>query len=83
MENKNVQKRVLKGTVVSDRMDKTVVVKVERMKVHPKYGKTYRQSKRFKVHDERNECKVGDIVRFEESRPLSKEKKWRVIEKVS
>lgn len=82
MENKKSQKRVLKGTVVSDRMEKTVVVRVDRMKVHPKYGKTYKQSTRFKAHDEKGECKVGDVVRIEETRPISKDKRWRVIETV-
>jgi small subunit ribosomal protein S17 len=82
-ENKQSQKRTFKGTVVSNRMSKTVVVRVDQMKVHPKYGKRFLQSKRFKVHDEKGEYKVGDIVRFEETRPLSKEKRWRVIEKVS
>lgn len=82
-ENKKTDKRVFKGVVVSDRMAKTVVVRVDRMKVHPKYKKTYRQSNRFKVHDEKGECKVGDLVRFVETRPLSKDKRWRVIEKVS
>lgn len=83
MENNKAKKRVLKGTVVSDKMDKTVVVRVDRMKVHKKYKKTYKQSTRFKVHDEKGEYKVGDVVRFEETRPLSKEKNWRVIGKVS
>ncbi|MBU0625086.1 30S ribosomal protein S17 [Patescibacteria group bacterium] len=82
-DNKQSQKRTFKGTVVSDRMIKTIVVRVDRMKVHPKYGKRFLQSKRFKVHDEKGECKVGDIVRFEETRPLSKDKRWRVIEKIS
>ena len=82
-ENKKSQKRVLKGAVVSDRMDKTVVVRVDRMKVHPKYGKRYVQSTRFKAHDEKGEYKVGDVVKLEETRPLSKDKCWRVTEKVS
>ena len=82
-ENKKSQKRTLKGTVVSNRMQKTVVVRVERMKVHPKYGKRYTQSTRFKVHDEKGECKVGDVIWFEETRPLSKGKCWRLAGKVS
>jgi small subunit ribosomal protein S17 len=68
------------GKVVSDKMDKTVVVVVERLVAHPLYKRRIRRSKRFKAHDERNECRVGDIVRIEETRPLSKEKHWRVVE---
>lgn len=68
------------GTVVSDRMDKTVVVAVETVWVHPLYGKRLRRTKRYKAHDERNECRVGDRVRLMETRPLSKEKRWRVCE---
>ncbi len=77
------KKRTLRGVVVSDRMVKTVVVRVDRMKQHPKYRKHYRVSRRYKVHDERNEYHVGDIVEFEECRPLSKEKRWRVIRRVN
>lgn len=72
------QKRKLKGKVISDKMDKTVVVKVSRLKIHPKYRRRYKISKRFKVHDEKNECHVGDNVIIEETRPLSKEKRWKV-----
>jgi small subunit ribosomal protein S17 len=83
MEDKKSQKRTLKGTVVSDKMEKTVVVRVDSMKVHPKYGKRFLQSKNYKVHDEKGEYKVGDVVTFEETRPLSKDKRWRVTGKVS
>lgn len=83
MAEKQPQKRTLQGTVVSDKMDKTVVVRVDRLKVHPKYGKRYKESKRFKVHDEKEEYKVGDVVRFEEIRPMSKDKRWRIVGKVS
>lgn len=76
-------KRILEGVVVSDKMDKTRVVEVERWKVHKKYKKRYKVRKRFKVHDEKNEHKVGNKVIIEETRPLSKEKKWRVIGKVT
>jgi small subunit ribosomal protein S17 len=76
-EKKN--KRKFQGVVVSHRMDKTAVVKVEEIKVHPKYGKRYKMSQKYKVHDEKNECKIGDKVNFEECRPLSKEKRWRII----
>lgn len=68
--------------MVSHRMEKTAVVRVLQIKVHPKYGKRYRMSERYKVHDEKNEYKIGDQVVFEECRPLSKEKRWRIIEKV-
>lgn len=74
------QRRVLQGVVVSDKMQKTVVVAVERRTMHPLYRKTVTRTRRFKAHDERNECRVGDIVRIEETRPLSREKRWRVIE---
>lgn len=68
------------GIVKSDVMDKTVVVNVEYNKMHPLYKKYVKKSKRFKAHDENNECKVGDLVRIESCRPLSKEKKWKVVE---
>lgn len=77
--NKKIIKKKFKGTVVSDKMDKTIVVKVERVKVHPKYGKRYTVSKKYKVHDEKNKYKTGDKVFFIECRPLSKEKRWRVM----
>ncbi len=69
------------GVVVSDKNDKTIVVKVETVKVHPKYKKRYVVSRRYKVHDEQNEFKVGDKVVFIECRPLSRDKRWRVIKK--
>lgn len=75
-------KRQFKGMVVSDKMDKTVVVRVVRVKTHPKYHKQYKVSRKYKVHDEKNGCHVGDLVLFEECRPLSKEKHWRVIKKL-
>lgn len=74
-------KRRLVGTVVSDRMAKTVVVEVVRKKMHPLYKKAYRVSRRFKAHDPQGEYKVGDAVIIEETRPLSKEKRWRVVGK--
>jgi small subunit ribosomal protein S17 len=73
-------KRTLTGVVVSDKMDKTVVVAVERIKRHPLYHKTLRRTKRYKAHDPNNACKLGDMVRMVETRPLSKEKRWRVTE---
>jgi small subunit ribosomal protein S17 len=75
-------RRKLKGVVASDKMDKTVVVKVDRYVKHPKYGKYYTISKRYKAHDENNTYKVGDIVIIEESKPISKDKTFVVIEKV-
>ncbi len=69
-----------RGVVVSDKMDKTVVVRVEDRIKHPLYGRRVRRSKRFKAHDERNECRTGDLVSIVETRPLSKDKRWRVTE---
>lgn len=68
------------GKVVSDKMDKTIVVEVEYVKKHALYKKSIRRTSRFKAHDEDNSCKVGDTVRIEESRPYSKEKTWRLVE---
>jgi small subunit ribosomal protein S17 len=70
--------RTLSGRVVSDKMDKTITVLVERKVKHPLYGKVMRLSKKFHAHDEANECKEGDLVVIEESRPLSKTKTWRL-----
>ncbi len=75
-------RKVREGLVVSDKMDKTVVVAVERLKRHPLYGRVQRVTKRFKAHDETNDCKVGDRVRIAETRPLSKDKCWRVLQVV-
>ncbi len=72
------RRKVRVGTVVSDRMDKTVVVAVERIMRHPLYGKTVKRTKKFHAHDENNECQVGDVVEIMETRPLSKTKRWRV-----
>jgi len=68
------------GKVVSDRMDKTVVVSIERLVKHPTYGRYVRRRSKFKVHDEKNECRIGDTVRFMETRPMSKDKRWRFVE---
>lgn len=68
------------GLVVSDKMDKTVVVAVENRAAHPKYGKIVVRTKRYKAHDEENKCKVGDRVRIEETRPLSRTKRWAVVD---
>lgn len=67
------------GTVVSNKMDKTVVVRIDRHKRHRLYGKTIHETRRYKAHDEKNEFKVGDRVEIVETRPLSKEKRWRVL----
>ena len=74
------QRQSMVGRVVSDKMDKTVVVVVESRKRHPLYGKVVKSTKRFKAHDEGNACQVGDSVRIEESRPLSRDKHWVVAE---
>ncbi|MEK7537121.1 MAG: 30S ribosomal protein S17 [Patescibacteria group bacterium] len=79
MEKK--KKRQLKGIVVSDKMQKTIVVSVVRLKKHPKYKKYFKVTRKFKAHDENNEYHVADKVVIEETRPLSKDKKWRVISK--
>ena len=70
---------MLKGVVISDKMDKTVVVKVEEYKKHPRYNHFYRSSKKYKAHDEKGEYRVGDKVIIEECRPISREKRWRVV----
>ncbi len=72
-------KRVLQGTVVSDKNEKTVVVKVERRFTHPVMKKTVRLSKKYKAHDETNACKVGDTVLIQESKPISRDKRWVVL----
>jgi small subunit ribosomal protein S17 len=72
-------KRILQGKVVSDKGDKTVTVLVERKYLHPIFKKTVRSSKKYRAHDENNQFKVGDVVRIEESRPISKTKKWKVV----
>jgi len=76
-------KRVLTGTIVSDKTDKTVVVRVERKVKHPLYGKIIRRSKKYHAHDEGNEFREGETVRIEETAPISKLKTWRVIERVA
>ena len=78
MERSN--RKVYRGTVVSDKMDKTITVVVETKKTHPLYGKRVKYSKKFKAHDENNEAHVGDTVQIMQTRPLSKDKCWRVIE---
>ncbi len=74
------KRKELIGVVVSDKMDKTVVVMVESLVKHPLYGKYIKKRKKYMAHDEKNECKIGDRVMIEETRPLSKRKRWRVKE---
>lgn len=74
--------RKLKGTIVSDKMKKTVVVKVDRLKLHSKYRKYFKMSTKFKAHDEKGEYKIGDEVVIQETKPISKEKRWNVVELV-
>jgi small subunit ribosomal protein S17 len=74
-----VRKMELEGVVTSDKMDKSVVVTIERLEKHPVFKKYIRRRKKFKAHDEKNACKVGDKVRIRECRPISKDKCWRVV----
>jgi small subunit ribosomal protein S17 len=74
------QRKVRLGRVISDKMDKTVIVQVGTSKAHRLYKKTVQQRTKFKVHDEKNECGIGDLVRITETRPISREKRWRVLE---
>ena len=79
MEERNLRKTRV-GVIVKDKMDKTVVVAIKERVKHPLYGKIINRTKTFKAHDEQNECGIGDTVRVVETRPLSKEKRWRVVE---
>ena len=79
MEERNLRK-VMQGTVVSNKMDKTVVVAVETSVSHGVYGKTVKRTYKLKAHDEENKCEIGDKVKVMETRPLSKDKRWRVVE---
>lgn len=73
------RRKVRQGVVVSDKMDKTIVVEVQQLVRHPLYGKIMRRNARFKAHDENNECGIGDTVEIMECRPLSREKRWRLV----
>ena len=73
-------KRMIKGIVISDKMDKTIVVKTERLVKHPIFHKYVRRHAKYKAHDENNQCKIGDMVIIIESRPISKDKRWRMVE---
>ena len=78
-----MSKKLLQGIVVSDKMQKTVVVKVESIKEHPKYKRRYKSHKKFKAHDQNQEYHIGDKVVIEETNPISKDKNWIVIKKIS
>jgi len=78
-ENRNLRKTKM-GVVSSNKMDKTITVKVERKVKHPLYGKFVKKSTSFHAHDEKNECSIGDLVKIMETRPLSKSKRWRLVE---
>lgn len=80
MTENRAKRKTRLGTVSSDKMDKTITVSVETVKQHPLYKKTIKTSKKYKAHDENNEAKAGDIVKIMETRPLSKEKRWRLVE---
>jgi small subunit ribosomal protein S17 len=79
MSQRNARKEQI-GRVVSDKMDKTIVVAVETYKRHPLYNKRIKYTKKYKAHDEHNQAKIGDIVRIMETRPLSRDKRWRLVE---
>lgn len=79
MEEKRNNRKIREGIVISDKMDKTIVVAVRDKAKHPLYKKTINKTTKFKAHDENNECGVGDIVQIAETRPLSKEKRWRLV----
>ena len=80
MENRTSDRKTRIGIVTSNKMDKTIVVTIKTKKKHPLYGKTVNQSSKLKAHDENNECGMGDRVKIMETRPLSKDKRWRLVE---
>ena len=82
MMTERSRRKVRVGKVVSDRMEKTVVVSIERLVKHPVYGRYVRRRTKFKVHDEQNTCHIGDVIRFVETRPLAKYNRWRFVEVV-
>ena len=79
VETRNSRKVII-GKVLSNKMEKTIVVSVERKVMHPKYGKFIKMTSKFKAHDEKNECTIGDVVKVMETRPFSKDKRWRLVE---
>ena len=80
MENRTSDRKTRIGVVTSDKMDKTIVITIKTKKKHPLYGKTVNKSSKLKAHDENNECGIGDKVKVMETRPLSKDKRWRLVE---
>lgn len=80
MTTERNRRKLRTGKVVSDRMDKTVVVSIERLVQHTTVGRYVRRREKFKVHDENNQCRIGDTIRFMETRPMSKDKRWRFVE---
>jgi len=80
MQVERAMRKTRTGQVVSNKMDKTVIVSVETLIRHKEYGRTMKVSNKFKAHDENNQCRIGDLVKIMETRPLSKEKRWRVVE---
>jgi small subunit ribosomal protein S17 len=80
MADERNRRKVKVGIVVSDKMDKTVVVAIEDFVRHPLYGKAVKRTKKVKAHDENNECRIGDRIRIMETRPISKQKRWRLVE---
>lgn len=80
MSKKKSNRKVRVGTVVSDKMQKTIIVKVMRLSKHPRYNRIIKKYNKFKVHDEGNKAKIGNSVRIEETRPLSRDKRWRLVE---
>lgn len=80
MADKRAQRKTRVGVVVSDKMDRTAVVRVETLRRHPRYGKTLRHVRKFKAHNQGNEAHAGDKVRIMETRPLSREKRWRIVQ---
>lgn len=78
-KEKKTIKRKLKGEVVSNKMEKTVVVKVDRFQLHPTYQKRYKISKKYKAHDPKNQYKIGDVIEIVESKPISRDKRWQVV----
>lgn len=77
---KRGKRKILTGSVVSDKMQKTIIVKVMRLAKHPRYSRIIKKHNKFKAHDEKEEAKIGNLVRIEETRPLSKDKHWRLVE---
>jgi small subunit ribosomal protein S17 len=80
MSEKKSKRKIQTGTVISDKMQKTIIVRVMRLSKHPRYNRIIKRYNKFKVHDEGNKAKIGNLVRIQETRPLSKDKRWRLLE---